>query len=269
MIARSAAGRRFAQPRVAEMVAAELRVRIVNGELKDGESLPKLDDLLIEFPVGRPSIREAMRILETEGLISVRRGNVGGARVHAPAADAAAFSLGLAMQSLRVTVRDLAESLRMIEPECAAMCAARPDRSKAVTPVLRRLNDELAVEGGDLRDFTRAGRRFHRAVVELCGNTTTYLVMGTLEALWETQTLQAIETGDAGQSPDQAVRAASCRTHAQIIDAIETGDSKRAARLLRRHVDAAQAMVLKTSGERPISVTELGSPFLMRANNGR
>jgi DNA-binding FadR family transcriptional regulator len=210
-----------------------------------------------------------MRILETEGLISVRRGNVGGAQVHAPGADAAAFSLGLAMQSLHVTVRDLAESIRMIEPECAALCAARPDRAAVVVPILRGINEELAVDRGDLRDFTRAGRRFHKAVVELCGNTTTYLVMGTLEALWETQTLEVIELVDAGQSPDQAVRAASCRTHAQITDAIEVGDSKRAARLLRRHVDALQAIVLDANGDRPISVTELKSPFHVRKNGGR
>ena len=76
--------RRLSQPRIAEMIADSLRRRILEGELADGDVLPKVDDLLLEFPVSKPSIREAMRILETEGLISVRRGNVGGAIIHSP-----------------------------------------------------------------------------------------------------------------------------------------------------------------------------------------
>src|SRR5262245_56820656 len=59
------------------MIAGVLRNRIVNGELEDGKVLPKHQDFLIEFGVSLPSLREAMRILETEGLISERRGNRG------------------------------------------------------------------------------------------------------------------------------------------------------------------------------------------------
>jgi DNA-binding FadR family transcriptional regulator len=55
------------------MIADSVRRRILAGELNDGDVLPKVDDLLLEFPVSKPSIREAMRILETEGLLSVRR----------------------------------------------------------------------------------------------------------------------------------------------------------------------------------------------------
>src|SRR6185437_7074718 len=66
----SAAPRRqFVQPRVAQMVADVLRTRIVDGELPDGSLLPKQDDLIDEFQVSRPSFREALRILESEGLI--------------------------------------------------------------------------------------------------------------------------------------------------------------------------------------------------------
>jgi DNA-binding FadR family transcriptional regulator len=85
--------RQLSQPRIAEMIADSLRRRILAGELNDGDVLPKVDDLLLEFPVSKPSIREAMRILETEGLLSVRRGNVGGAVIHRPNAKVAAYML--------------------------------------------------------------------------------------------------------------------------------------------------------------------------------
>src|SRR5258707_5212277 len=76
--------RQLRQPRLAELVADELRGQITSGALRDEDMLPKFDELLQEFQVSKPSLREALRILETEGLITVRRGNVGGAIVHAP-----------------------------------------------------------------------------------------------------------------------------------------------------------------------------------------
>src|ERR1700755_1275124 len=78
------------QPRLAEMVAALLRERILSGALRDGDPLPRQEDLLKEFGISKPSLREALRILEAEGLITVRRGNRGGALVHVPEAGHAA-----------------------------------------------------------------------------------------------------------------------------------------------------------------------------------
>jgi len=62
----------------AEAVADRLRDRILSGEVPNGGMLPKLEDLTEEFRVSKASLREACRILETEGLLSVLRGNVGG-----------------------------------------------------------------------------------------------------------------------------------------------------------------------------------------------
>src|SRR4051794_13103182 len=90
------------QPRLAEMVAAVLRDRIVSGELEDGAMLPKQEDLLAEFRISPPPMREALRILETEGLITVRRGNTGGAIVHRPQPGKAAYMMGLVLQSRAV-----------------------------------------------------------------------------------------------------------------------------------------------------------------------
>jgi GntR family transcriptional repressor for pyruvate dehydrogenase complex len=95
------------QPRLAEMVADVLRRRILAGQLADGSMLPKQEELIDEFGVSKPSMREALRILETEGLITVQRGNVGGAIVHAPQASNAAYMLGLVLQSRSVSLYDV------------------------------------------------------------------------------------------------------------------------------------------------------------------
>jgi DNA-binding FadR family transcriptional regulator len=64
------------------MIARDLRNRILNGTIADGEMLPRQDELLEAFGVSMPSLRGALQILETEGLITVLRGSVGGAIVH-------------------------------------------------------------------------------------------------------------------------------------------------------------------------------------------
>ena len=83
--------RRLSARRTAEIIADELRRQIIEGELADGDLLPRQEVLVEQFNVSLVSLREALRILETEGLLSVRRGNRGGAVVHAPAKASAAF----------------------------------------------------------------------------------------------------------------------------------------------------------------------------------
>src|SRR6201995_1182189 len=92
------------QPRLAEVVAGGLRERIIDGTLTDGDLLPKQDELLEEFRISRPSLREALRILESEGLITVRRCNQGGSVIEAPNAESSAYMFGLVLQSRRGTV---------------------------------------------------------------------------------------------------------------------------------------------------------------------
>ena len=75
-------------PKVAELVAAEIRRLIVRGEVEEGAALLPESELMVEFGVSRPTLREAFRILESESLISVTRGSRGGARTlsyHPPA----------------------------------------------------------------------------------------------------------------------------------------------------------------------------------------
>jgi GntR family transcriptional regulator, transcriptional repressor for pyruvate dehydrogenase complex len=252
--------RQLSQPRVAEMVADILRARIVDGELADGDLLPKQDDLLDEFRVSRPSIREAMRILETEGLISVRRGNIGGAEVHAPKAGNAAYMLGLVMQSRHVDLADLAEALRILEPDCAALCAAREDRATAVVPRLGELNDQAEAHLDDGPEFTRLARQFHDEMVESCGNTTMILLVGTLETLWSSLESQWAQTIDAeGRYPEVKLRKLVLRAHARLTDAIAAGNRELAHRTARKHLDESQRYVLATNGGHRVNITGLRS----------
>jgi DNA-binding GntR family transcriptional regulator len=124
--------KRLRLPRVAEVVAEGLRARIMSGALADGAMLPKQSDLLAEFGVTLPAIREAFSILETEGLITVRRGNVGGAVVHRPQPSKAAYMLGLVMQANAVRLEHVMDAIRYLESRLA------PPRAPAIPTVRKR-----------------------------------------------------------------------------------------------------------------------------------
>ncbi len=239
------ARRRLSAPRIAEIVADELRRQIIDGELADGDLLPRQEVLVEQFSVSLVSLREALRILETEGLVSVRRGNRGGAVIHAPAKTSAAYMLGLVLQSEYVGVADLGAALRELEPACAALAAARPDRADTLVPELKQVNDAMATHLSDGGQFTEIGRKFHDSVVRGCGNQTIIAVVGTLEALWTSHEQRwADESAASGTYPSLSKRRAVLSTHVKLAEMIEAGDVERARRVAARHLADTQTHVL-------------------------
>jgi DNA-binding FadR family transcriptional regulator len=112
-------------PKTGELIATYLRRQIVRGELQPGEILPAESQLMEQFSVSRPTLREAFRILEAETLISVRRGSRGGARVVVPEASVAARYVGLLLQIKGATINDVYEARMISEPPCARLLALR------------------------------------------------------------------------------------------------------------------------------------------------
>src|SRR5437879_811212 len=85
-------------PKAAALVASELRRQIVLGERVEGEMLPPEVQLMAELGVSRPTLRQALRILETELLVTVHRGRNGGTKVNRPSSQVAGRYLGNLLQ---------------------------------------------------------------------------------------------------------------------------------------------------------------------------
>src|SRR3954447_2781416 len=250
------------QPRLADMVASVLRDRIVNGELGNGDLLPKQDELLEEFRISRPSLREALRILESEGLLTVRRGNVGGSVVEAPNADTSAYMFGLVLQSRRGTVDDLAEAIQHIEPITASLCASREDRETAVVPQLRANIAETEAAIGNGPQFTLLSRRFHEEMVAACGNQTMILMVGALESLWSEQERQwAQRVHSQGQYPVERYRRDVINAHKALVSGIAGGQGERGARLAKRHLEESQHYALAEGSGQVVRATSLRAGF--------
>jgi GntR family transcriptional regulator, transcriptional repressor for pyruvate dehydrogenase complex len=254
-------------PKVAELVAAHLRARIVSGDLADGDELPRESELRAEFGVSRPSLREALRVLETEGLIRIRRGNVGGAIVRRPTASSAAYHLSLTLRVNEVTHDDLAIARLAVEPICAALAAGLPDR-QAIVGELTLLVDE-SERCTTTASFTESAHEFHRRLTERCGNTTMAVMAGTLEAVWGAQETRAVETefraNDAAHRGDRE-RRKSIAAHRRIIAAIAEGSADRASRAMRQHLAEAQEVLVGALGS---TVIELTAPPVENPFRGR
>ena len=245
---RTPAPRQLHQPRLAEMVAGMLRDRILTGGLRDGDSLPRQEDLLEEFAVSKPSLREALRILESEGLITVRRGNRGGAVVHAPQAHNAGHTIGLVLKAQKVPLDDLRDALNYLEPLCASLCAGRSDRRRAVLPRVRAAHEATLAAVDDAMEFTRLARRFHEELVDTCGNETLKLVVGALESLWSGQEEAWAERAtQSGGFPGRKRRLEGIRAHERLIELIEAGDTVAIAEVARKHLRAAQRYALSNT----------------------
>lgn len=254
--------------RLAEQVADDLRRRILLGDLGDGADLPVEELLRAEYPVSKPTLREAMRVLEAEGLVTVRRGSIGGAVVHQPAAANVAYTLGMVLVSRGIDIGDVGTALREVEPACAAVCAERPDRHEAVVPTLRRLHDESVGLVDDLVAVTTASRRFHEAIVGLCGNQSLIIMAGALEALWSTHESDwAHRTSEAARIPRQE-RLDALDEHRVLIELIEAGEAEAARRHAAAHLLTSQTYPEHGGEGSRIDPAAVRSSFVSRTLGG-
>jgi DNA-binding FadR family transcriptional regulator len=232
-------------PKVAELVAAEIRRLIVRGEVEEGEALLPESELMVEFGVSRPTLREAFRILESESLISVTRGSRGGARVHAPDISSVARYAGLFLQYRQTTLEDVQAARAVVEPPAARMLARRRD-----TSACQDLRELIAQEKGSMQDATayaELSTRFHERLMELAGSETLALVVGMLHDIIE----RHAETSMHETLNPKALKR-SIRSQEKLVELIEAGDEEGAEKHWRNHVVNAGQIVLGKAGRKSI-----------------
>ena len=253
---------RIRQPRVAELVASRLRDDILSGRLKEGDVLPSQERLFQEFGVSPPALREAIHLLETDGLVSVRRGNVGGAVVHAPSAERTAQMISMVLQARAATPADVSGALMHLEPICAGMCAARADRLTEVVPYLEAEIERQTAEFDDVARYVPNARRFHEALVSRCGNEPMILLIGSLELIWSAHE-SAVWSDDAGTAPseDSAGRARPggprCVTTSACWRRSGREIEARAVRLAQDHLTAARSQTLAFASGKTIEAKRI------------
>lgn len=238
---RSDAHRRPRPREKPQQIADELRALIVAGKLSEGDSLGHEPELVERFGVSRPSLREALRILETEGLVTVVRGVHGGVVVHAPDERMTARTAALVLQARNVSLADVFEARGMLEPVAARALASARGRRAAVKE-LRALvsQEEEAIE--DPERFGVANAAFHQRLVSLAGNQTLSIVAEMLNEIVARAVAEIRRTNDAVGS--LAVRRRGLRSQQRLVDLIDSGDGVAAEAHWRAHMQVVGRVML-------------------------
>jgi GntR family transcriptional repressor for pyruvate dehydrogenase complex len=169
-------------PSAAEAIAESLRQQIID-ELADGDHIGSAEDLAIRFRVSNPTIRQAMRVLEAEGLVRVRRGNNGGFFASSPSIHVVSRSASALLRRQGAELADLVSVSKLIGPEVAMLAAANPD--KAARQNLLAYVDETWPDDGSvtLETAVTASVKVGRVLGELSGSPSLALVSAVLSDL--------------------------------------------------------------------------------------
>jgi DNA-binding FadR family transcriptional regulator len=224
-------------PKASAIAAATVRRRIVRGELKENDALPTESELIKRFGISRPTLREMLRILEAEGLIEVRRGARGGARVRAPSPEGAVDYVGLLLEFQHTSVADVLKTHAILEAGAARELAERPHPSLLPLEELLQLEERAL---GDAEQFNDVASTFHAQLIELSGGQTLMLMGQMLSRIAVKHGVVVASVQQKASTGVPAWQTRSHEIHAAVVELIRTKNAKRVADLWAAHCRANQ-----------------------------
>jgi GntR family transcriptional regulator, transcriptional repressor for pyruvate dehydrogenase complex len=218
--------------RVSETVAQQLRKAIFSGRIQPGHKLPPERELAAQFETSRVALREALRALEQDGMISIKRGSGGGAFVADGdgALRALADSLNTVVKLGQGKSAHLTEVRKMLEPEMARLASLRADEAdlKAIETVVQAQEEEM--RAGSLS--RKYDMEFHRLVAVACHNPVLPIVVGAIDDSIRDPILRSKLTPE--------MRAGVVNYHRRIFNALRSRDGELAYSIMKEHVEAVQ-----------------------------
>jgi GntR family transcriptional regulator, transcriptional repressor for pyruvate dehydrogenase complex len=231
-------------PKASEVLANDLRENILTGRFPEGTPLPTERDMVSQTQMSRTTVREALRILEVQGLIRIKTGRSGGAFVQRPDGESVANTVSLLIRGRQIRMAALLETREGVEPVCARLAAKyRTDEDLAR---LETANIAIAADG-PLEDFLQANVDWHVAVATASHNE---LLTGFMAAL----SRAIYESTDNRAFVDAEVRRATVLAHRRITDAIQAGDIDAALRRMTGHVHSYAEAVAEVEDRTAIEV---------------
>lgn len=225
-------------PKASELIAKQIRKMILDGELADGDLLPPETQLSITFGVARPTLREAFRILETEGLIQVARGSRRGARVNAPKIDTAARYAAYSLRAAGATLAETYDAQLAIEPYAVRLLARRRD-PLVLEALAAQLGELEALDpGSEAAERSVALARFHLRLARLTGNRTLAVmaeVLGSILEVHQSVHRPPVQHFTSTMS-EKEFRTLGVRSIRKLLDLIRSGDEDGAEAHWRLHL---------------------------------
>jgi DNA-binding FadR family transcriptional regulator len=227
---------RIRVPKTSEIVADQIRAQIIRGERNEGDFLPPEGQLMESLGISRPTLREAYRILEAEGLISVVRGSRTGAKVHKPSVDLVARYAGYVLEAQGTTIADLYQARLAIEPSVVRWLAT--DRNRNATLKLRNLLAEMStlIEEGKLNEFIENVEIFHQTLVASTDLKTLTFLSRMLLNLAGKHQVDFQERHPRTEAERYKAAQLGLRSYEKLVELIEAGDVEAAVTHWRLHL---------------------------------
>jgi GntR family transcriptional repressor for pyruvate dehydrogenase complex len=218
--------------RIYEEIVRQVKQMIAEGRLTSGDQLPPERDLAEKFVVSRTSVREALRALESLGLVEIRPGE--GTFVRQMSVEALIEPLALVMASQREALSELFEARRLLEPALASLAATRatPDDIHEMERILEEQAREVAAGKTGLAQDAA----FHAAIGAAAHNRAITRIAHAIMDLLAQSREESLNT------PGRPTR--SHQDHRRIMTAIRSRDEAAAARAMRDHLEAVEGLVL-------------------------
>ncbi|WP_024756925.1 FadR/GntR family transcriptional regulator [Streptomyces exfoliatus] len=220
------------QSRTHELVLESLERQVLAGELKAGDRLPPERELAPALGVSRSALREALRVMETIGVLvaNVGRGPDAGARIVRNPDDALGRILRLHLALGSYGVEDVLEARVLLERssvEAAALRASDEDLDEAAE-LLARMREA----GADVTLFNELDTAFHVLIARSSGNGLVSTLTSAVRESVRTLILQAEEAAEDWAATAEELN----REHAELLRLVRAGDGPAAAELVERHI---------------------------------
>ncbi|MHB8731994.1 MAG: FadR/GntR family transcriptional regulator [bacterium] len=226
-------------------VAAQIQRLIADGRLKPGDKLPPERELAEIFGVSRSSVRDAIRVLEVQGLVEPRHGD--GTLVREIPIDRLVRPLADALSAGKDQLADLFDMRKMLEPPLARAAAFRAtdDDVRALEQIVERQTQRVRAGELALED----DNEFHYRIATAAKNQVVLRTMDILMDLLRDSRARSL------QGPGRAEK--SLEGHRRILDAIKRRDPDAAAQRMRGHIEEIEGTLFPES--RPAAESPAGS----------
>jgi DNA-binding FadR family transcriptional regulator len=209
-----------------EVIAHDIAEYIVDSNLPPGSMLPREKDMIEQLGVGRTTLREALRILETRGVLTIRSGPGGGPVVRHPQPSDLTEALTLILQFKRATLTEVMDARIWLEPTAARMAAG--NITKAEIKRLKDINAEMRANIDSEERIMLANQRFHNVITGATGNLVVQVFNETL--------MTVADSGITDVSHSKTFKRIAVEGHDRIIEALEAKDGDAAELAMREHV---------------------------------
>lgn len=212
--------------KTALLVAYRIVDQIARQDLRPGTPLATERDMLAEFAVARGTLREALRFLEMQGVITIKTGPGGGPVVAMPDSRHLASLIGLLLQFRGAQFRTVLDARLSLEPVLAAKASenAAPEQLEALAASIDAMREHL----DDSTFFLDENENFHELIAAASGNEVFSLLISSLAWITDGTAL--------GVEYRRSQREHVLNEHQRIYDAIKAGNADRAASAMRAHV---------------------------------